>query len=191
MRENVPKTPQRGAPSTAEAIRDIVIRIFEESRQSPGAPYQDDRFLAFLTAAAAGKGKRHVDSFNGCRRCWRFMKAVQLELGICFSNAEWDRGFSLSEFVTLVQAKRQDPARGSRLARKRLEEALIERKDRTILWSLAVAVPLAIPAAFVGSGGRIVLSAAWIVAVVGSHVYHSRQVTYARNLIQAIERAAG
>jgi hypothetical protein len=53
------------------------------------------------------------------------------------------------------------------------------------------AVPLAIPAAFVGDGGRFGLGAAWVAAVVGTHVYHSRQVCCARRLIQTIERAVG
>ena len=147
--------------------------------------------MAYLTAKPQRQGKRHADTLNGCRRFWRFMNAVQLEFGVCFNNQEWDRGYSLSEFIELIQAKLENPLEGKCLADKRLREARIERKDRTFIWSLIVAVLLAIPAAFWGIVAKSIVGVVWAGAAAGIYIYQSRQVAYAQRLIESIEAAIG
>jgi hypothetical protein len=41
--------------STAGDIRERLLSIFEQARQSPGAPYEPERLLAYLTDPPAPK----------------------------------------------------------------------------------------------------------------------------------------
>jgi len=110
-------------PRAAGEARDVVLGIFEQVRQRPKEPYEPERLLAYLTEPAPAKGRRVADTFAGRRRFVRFMNAVQLELGICFTLEEWESGFGLDDMVTTAVAKIGNPARGLRLARQRLEAA--------------------------------------------------------------------
>jgi hypothetical protein len=175
----------------SDEIHESVVRIFEEARQLKGSAYEEERFLAFLTDKPSSNGKHHEDSFNGCRRFWRFMNAAQLEFGVCFTTEEWDRSYSLSQFIAVVEEKTANAERGSQLARKRLREALVERKDRTVIWGLAVAVPLGIAALFVGKAITAFLGLVWVGACAGVYYYQTRQVGYARRLLQRIEDVVG
>src|SRR5918993_4332462 len=104
-------------------IRNRLLSIFEQVRQSPDAPYDSERLLAFLTDPPAPEGRRVADTFAGRRRFVRFMNTIQLESQICFTLEEWDRGFSLEELARLVAAKIAKPDQGLRLAKQRLDQA--------------------------------------------------------------------
>lgn len=80
-----------------------VLQIFEASRQTPGTPYEPERLLAFLTDPPTDRGRMVRDTFSGRRRFVKFMEALQLELGICFTKEEWDRGYSLSQLTEGIQ----------------------------------------------------------------------------------------
>lgn len=176
---------------TNQDIRNAVIRLFEDARQVKDAPFEEDRFLAFLTAEPNTEGNRHRDTFSGCGRFSRFIDAVQLERGVCFSNKELDRGYSLDAFVELVAGKVQDRTSSRLLAHKRLSEDLNDRWMKSIIWSVLAALPLVAPIPFVGGWARYALGAAWVCAAVAIYVYHQRRVAYARTLIEVIEAATG
>ena len=111
----------------AGELRNVILGIFEQARQSPNAPYEPERLLAFLTEPPAQKGRRVADTFAGRRRLVRFMNAVQLELRICFTLDEWERGFGLDEVMKLAAAKIAKPDQGLRLATQRLDAARARR----------------------------------------------------------------
>jgi hypothetical protein len=97
--------PGRGTlPRYSGAVVNRLLSIFEQVRQSPRAPYEPERLLAFLTDPPAQEGRRVADTFAGRRRFVRFMNTIQLEFEICFTLDEWDRGFSLEELTRLVNA---------------------------------------------------------------------------------------
>lgn len=178
----------RGGDSvTVDNIQHAVIRLFEDSRQSPGAPYEAERFMAFLTTKPVKKGRRHADTFNGGRGFGRFMNAVQLEFGVFFTNKDLDRGWALDDFVELIQTKMADPDQGMRLARKQLQRDRSGRLPLTIIWSMVATVLIAIPFALTGGLVRSVLGVVWIGAVTAITVYHSRQVAYSRQLVETME----
>jgi hypothetical protein len=51
------------------------------------------------------------------------MESVELHFGICFTNEDWERGFSLDQFVEQIEAKVAKPEHSHRLACRRLKEA--------------------------------------------------------------------
>ena len=61
------------------STEDIVRTAFAAARETPDAPFEEDRFLAFLTSPPAPSGRRVRDTFAGRRRFARFVEAVQLE----------------------------------------------------------------------------------------------------------------
>jgi hypothetical protein len=123
---------------SAPDVRDTIVRIFEQTRETPRMPYEPERLFAFLTDPPAA-GKRVADTFAGRRRWVRFMNAVQLELGICFTQEEWDRGFGLDQLVEVAAAKAGAANQQLRLARKRLEEARRLRTSEPIKFAVLLA----------------------------------------------------
>ena len=107
----------------ASDIHHSVIELFEQARRVKGAPYEPQRFMAFLTEPPLRKGRRVADSFGGRRRFVRFMESVELTFGVCFTVEEWERGCSLDEFVKGIETKLSRPEQAHRLALKRLAEA--------------------------------------------------------------------
>jgi hypothetical protein len=61
---------------TKQATADDVIRLFESVRQGPGAAYESDRLLAYLTEPPAATGRRVRDTFAGRRRLVAFLEAL-------------------------------------------------------------------------------------------------------------------
>jgi hypothetical protein len=161
-----------------------VLRLFEEARQSPGAAYEPERFMAYLTSPPASSGRRVADTFAGRRRLVRFMDSVQLEFGICFTNEEWERGLALAEFTTLVEAKRANPKQAERLAAKRLQEARTSRTDEPIKFAILAGVLLAVPAAFGGPIVRALLILLWVAIILTVVIVNVRQCQYARKLVE-------
>jgi uncharacterized membrane protein YphA (DoxX/SURF4 family) len=57
----------------------------------------------------------------------RFVHDVQLELGACLANDEWEVGYRMEEFVALMARKSANRAATLRLVRKRYEVARRQR----------------------------------------------------------------
>jgi len=109
--------------SAPSATEQLLREAFERARQRPGEPFDEDRFLAFLTEPPARSGRRCADTFGGRRRFVRFVHEVQFDLGVCLSYEEWEKGYTLSEFVALVTRKAANRPALIRLARKRYDDA--------------------------------------------------------------------
>ena len=171
-------------------VRDTVLGIFERVRQRPSTPYDAERFLAYLTHPPSNN-RRVADTFRGRHRLVRFIHAVQLHFGICFTLDEWERGFGVDAFVELVTAKMARPGQGLRLARQRLQEAQRRRVEDPIKFGLFIS-PLLIPAAAsIPWPLRILAPLLWativglvIAAVIGD-------LRHYRKLVARIEQAAG
>lgn len=83
------------------AIREAVLRIFECHRTTPGAPFNESNFLDYLLATPKKTRAVH-DSFFGLRRYNAFVDEVQIHFSICFSQQDFEAGYTLSKFVDRV-----------------------------------------------------------------------------------------
>jgi hypothetical protein len=172
----------------SRSIQDIVVRRFEAARERPGTDYEPARFLAHLTATPPGKGKRVADTFAGRRRLVRFYETIQLDLGLCFTNEEWERGYSLAEFVELVEKKAARPGAAGRLARERARSARNRLVDAPVKFGL-LASPLLAGAAVARHGGLavifgVIFGALWLAIVGGVLVFSWRDYAYFRKLVE-------
>jgi hypothetical protein len=175
---------------SANELRDAILDIFERVRQRPGAPYEPDRFLAFLTDPPPGKGRRVTDTFAGRRRLVRFMNGVQLALGICFTLDEWERGFGLDDAVQLVAAKIAKPSQGLRLAQQRLQAARARQASDPLKFGLLTA-PVLLGAFFASSWPlRFALALLWTAITGGVATLAVMEVEYSRRLVARIEGGA-
>lgn len=168
------------------AVRDRLLGVFEQVRQSPGAPYAPERLLAFLTEPPALKGNRVADTFAGRRRFVRFMKTLQLQAGICFTLAEWERGFGLDELTELVAGKIRKPDQALRLAKQRLEQARRSLVAEPLKFGL-LTFPLLIIAGFADSWGvAIACALAWTGIVGGVALFSISETRYSEELVSRI-----
>jgi hypothetical protein len=176
-------------PSPHE-LRDTILGIFEQVRQTPKAPYDPERLLAFLTDPPPGSGRRVADTFAGRRRFVRFMHRVQLELGICFTLDEWERGFDLDDAVELAAVKMAKPSQGLRLARQRLERARARLVLDPLKFGLLTSPFLMGPAFAPFWPLRLALALMWaaITGTVAAAVI--MEVRYTRRLVARIESVA-
>ena len=152
-------------------------------RQSKGGQYDPDRFLAFLTEVPAPAGKRVADTFKGRRRFVHFMEAVQMEFAVCFSNEDWERGFTMDEFVERIETKIAKPAEAHRLAQRRLQEARMSLKNEPVKFGL-LTIPLLIAAvALHPIWLRILLGLIWIGVTGAVLIANTRGYKYAQRLV--------
>jgi hypothetical protein len=173
-----------------QLIEEAVSRHFETARARPGTTYDRDRFLAYLTHTPATKGRRVADTFAGRRRFVRFIELVQLDLGVCFTNAEWERGYSLDDFVSLVDAKVSKPDAAARLARDRVRSARAHLIDAPIKFGIISAL-LLVAAVFAShTAVRVLLAVMWCAITGGVAHLAWREYTYSRTLLQRIERGS-
>jgi hypothetical protein len=169
--------------ATKAQVREAVVRLFEAARQSKGGQFDPDRFLAFLTEVPALTGRRVVDTFRGRRRFVRFMDAVQMELGVCFSNEDWERGFTMDEFVECIEMKIAKPSEAHRLAQRRLQEARVSLKDEPMKFGL-LSIPLLIAAVTLHPIWlRILLGLIWIGVTGTVLIANTRGYRYAQRLV--------
>ncbi|HEX6435190.1 MAG TPA: hypothetical protein VFZ87_13155 [Gemmatimonadales bacterium] len=167
-------------------IRNRLLSLFEQERQSPGAAHDPERLLAFLTDPPAPKGGRVADTFAGRRRFVRFMNTIQLEFRICFTLEEWDRGFSLEDLAKLVAAKMAKPDPGLRLAQQRLAQARKRRVVDPVRFGI-LTVPFLILAALADSWfARIGFALVWAGIVGGVAAFSLAEVRYSRELLSRI-----
>jgi hypothetical protein len=176
---------------TSSEIREVIVRLFEAAREAKGAPYEPERLLAYLTAPPAPTGRRAVDSFAARRRFVRFMDSLQLELGICFTLGEWERGFGLEDLVRAAEKKLSAPARQLRLAEKRLRGARGRLVAEPINAGLAMAALLALPAAYGGRAVRGLLTLLWVAGIALAIKVSAGQYRYAQRLVARIASRAG
>ena len=156
-------------------------------RQRPSAPYEAERFLAYLTHPPSNS-RSVADTFAGRHRLVRFIHAVQLHFGICFTWDEWERGFGVDRLVEVVTAKVARPGGGLRLAKQRLQEARTGQVSDPIKFSLftsplliAAAVPMPWPL-------RILAALLWVAITGGVIAAGIRDVRHYRKLVARIEQ---
>jgi hypothetical protein len=165
-------------------IRGTVTRLFEAARKKSGAPYEPERFLAYLTSPPVKSGRQVADTFAGRRRFVRFMHAVELELAICFTLDEWGRGFGLDEFAQLVAARRRKSG-ALRLAQNRLREARHELLRVPLVCGILTS-PLLVGAVKIDHPARILLGLPWIVITGAVTVLAAEEYRFARQLVARI-----
>ena len=169
-------------------IHEAVTSHFEAARERPGTTYEPDRFLAHLTRVPAKKGTRVADTFAGRRRLIRFVHAVQLDFGICFTNQEWERGYTLDEFVRLVEKKTSKPEAAARLGRERVRAARMHLTDGPLKLGL-LASPLLAGAVFTPRiAPRLILGVLWLTIAGGAGFIAWRDYAYYRTLDDRISR---
>jgi len=168
-------------------ITDTVTHLFEQTRESSGQPYEPERFLAYLTVPAP-RGTRCADTFAGRRRFVRFMHAVQLSFGICFTNKEWDDGYSLDEFVALIAAKASKRETAIRLAEKRLRESQVHRVDSPVKFGVLL-LPLLLGALLLSQPYlKVILAAAYVAPLGWVVLATQREYSYTRKLIDRLRQ---
>lgn len=140
----------------------------------------------YLTSPAAASGSRVADTFRGRRRFVRFMEAVQLEFGICFTTEEWERGFRLDDLVRLVGEKMRHPRAAQRLARKRLEEARATLRGDPLKFGIFTA-PLLLAAFASHPVVKVLPVVLWFVIVAVVVSVTRREYRYARELVRRVE----
>jgi hypothetical protein len=169
-------------------IRETILRLFEAARQTPGASCEPERFLAHLTTPPASTGRLVADTFAGRRRFVRFMDALQLEMGVCFTNEEWERGFGVDELVRLVEAKRGSPEPQLRLAEKRAREARAALVAEPARIGFLAACLLAVPAVVGNMAIRVPLVLLWLATTGTVALVSARQRRHAQRLVARIAR---
>ncbi len=168
----------------------VILGVFEKARQRPNTPYEPERLLAFLTDPPLPKGRRVADTFAGRRRFVRFMNALQLELGVCFTLDEWERGFGLDDLVRLAEAKTARPSQGLRLAKQRLAEARGRRTADPIKFGI-LTLPLLMGAGLAPSWPvKAATAMLWIAITGGVAVFAISEVRYSHELVDRIEEIA-
>ena len=178
-------------------LRNRLLSVFEQVRQSPRAPFEPERLLAFLTDPPAPEGRRVADTFAGRRRFVRFMNTIQLESEICFTLEEWDRGFSLEELARLVAAKIAKPDQGLRSAKQRLDQARKRRIADPVKFGLLTCPVLVVAGSADSWFARIAFALVWAGMIVGVAAFSFSEVRYSRELLSRIaaraeqERVAG
>ena len=176
--------------SSASDIRNRLHSIFEQTRQSSGAPYDPERLLAFLTEPPAPKGRRVADTFAGRRRFVRFMNAIQMEAGICFTLEDWERGFGLDELAKIVAGKMAKPEQALRLAKQRLEDARRRRVADPVKFGLLTFLILVVAGLANTWTARIACALLWTGIVAGVAAFSISEVRYSRELVSRIAARA-
>jgi hypothetical protein len=165
-------------------VRTAVARLFEAARKQPGAPYEPERFLAYLTLPPVKTGRKVADTFPGRRRFVNFMHAVELEFAICFALDEWERGLGLDEFAHMVAARRHKSG-ALRMAQQRLQAAKNDLVSSPTLFGLLTS-PLLVGAVKIDHPARFLLAVPWIVITGGITAMTVAEYRHARRLIDRI-----
>jgi hypothetical protein len=106
---------------TTTEIKTLVLEIFQQKLQSPNSYFEEAHFLDYLLDPPAAKNTIK-NSFRGIRRHSRFFDEVELTFGICFSEADLDRSYSVDQLGEKVK-ERLDKGKGNRMIlQRRLEE---------------------------------------------------------------------
>jgi hypothetical protein len=104
-----------------EEIRDILVAEFEEVRETPGTPFNPERFIHFLMANPDGKRNVH-NSFKGKRYFVEFIKRIETKFGVCFSNNDLETIVGLSKVTERVAYLQGTPKSSLTVIANRLRE---------------------------------------------------------------------
>lgn len=169
-----------------EDVHQRILRVFEANRKTPGATFESDRFLAYLTHPPVSRGKRPADTFAGRRRFVRFMEAIQLEFGVCFTYEEWARGFAVEELAHSIEVKRNNREAQHKLAEKRSREARAHLVSEPLKFAIFAGALLILPGIRASGMWRPVLLGLWA-AIVGIVAWvNLQQLRSARKLSRVI-----
>jgi hypothetical protein len=175
----------------ARSCEDAVRAAFEAARAVPGAPYEDDRFLAFLTEPPAPSGRRVRDTFAARRRFVRFVHAVQLDCGMCLANEEWERGYRLDDFVSLVAKKAENRGATIRLVRERFEYARRRLWFAPIVLGVFLLPLLALAVTLPSLILRVLAGLLWFAVVGALLALGAKDIAYHRVLLRRLETKPG
>jgi hypothetical protein len=154
--------------------REYVLATFEKCRAVPGADFDESHFLDYLLADPNGKGAIR-NSFAGLRRFNRFMDLVEVELGVCFSQSDLERPFSVDAFVERASVLQSSP--GGSLA------SLKNRERAGAGWMPVVLLNLALVAIAVGfSDTPAIAISSLVIAVVVSMAFSVFAIRHRRHL---------
>ncbi len=92
-------------------IREKVLEIFANHRQSSSETYDENNFKRFLTNPP--NEKSFSESYSGRSRHIKFINGIQLYFAIYFSLAEYEGNHSLDKFVELIEQKLQKDKSGA------------------------------------------------------------------------------
>jgi hypothetical protein len=166
------------------ATRDYVLSTFEKFRALPGTQFEESRFLDFLIANPAEVGAVR-NSFAGLRRFNKFIDSIEVELGICFSQADLERTFSVDAFVERASTLQSSP-KGSLASLKNRERAGAG-------WAPVVLLDLILVAVAAGLRDTPVIAALLLSAVIlisaAFYVYARRNRHHLARLRQQVESA--
>ena len=152
-------------PAPNDATAATVLALFERHRATPGAAYDDARFLDHLLADP-GKPRAVHDSFRGKWRFHAFLDDVQMEFGVCFNNDDRNADPSLQRFLARLAELRATPRSSIASLRHRRQERfgwpplIVLNLIGFVVASIAFRLwqPLAIPVVV-----AVLLADAWVV----------------------------
>jgi hypothetical protein len=120
-------------------VRDRIMQIFEETRQTPGAPVPEPHFMEGLVRP----GRASLDnSFRGKSRKVRFLDAVEREFAICLLDADREKRWKLEDFAQHVEDLSAKTALNIKRTTLRLEKARAPEVVPLAI-CLAIAAPVA------------------------------------------------
>jgi len=103
-------------------IQASILRIFAQHRETPDAPFEQEKFLDFLMADNRPLSKLR-NSFRGLWRLNGFYDALQLECVVCFEDGVAEKSWSASQLAAHIAEKKKNPAAQKALVNKRLKRA--------------------------------------------------------------------
>ena len=106
---------------THEELRDEILSVFKEQRQSPGADFDEAHFLDFLIASPSVKNGVK-NTFKGARAYYNFFRAIELKFGICFTLSDADKYYKLDQFVLKVSDRIGNSRGNKKIIRDRMAE---------------------------------------------------------------------
>jgi hypothetical protein len=85
---------------SARAIRQVVLDSFNKCREAPNEPFDESRFLAFLTVEQTFKA---LDKGDGHKRFYRFYHSIEDDLQIFIGHQKIRQNWDLDEFCAYLQ----------------------------------------------------------------------------------------
>jgi hypothetical protein len=147
----ITKVPQT---LTSEEIRAQILEIFNKTRQSPNAEFDESHFLDFLIQPP-GKKNNIKNSFKGIKKFNEFFMAVEMEFGICFSLSDEDKFYNIDQFVSKTKERIENTHGNKMIIERRIKEKGNYLAE--IILSLVLLFILIIMKVHIISAGAIIL----------------------------------
>lgn len=107
---------------THEEIKDEILKVFKEKRQSSEADFDEAHLLDFLIHPPAAKNSVR-NTFKGARAYYNFFRALELRFGICFPRAVGiDRYYTLDQLASKVNDRIGNNRGNKKIIRDRMVE---------------------------------------------------------------------